>query len=65
MKSLKTIPSALIESVCRNLCDGLWQYAQLAEQNNCRELAASINDFQEELRDHIIRELVTHSIYEE
>ncbi len=65
MKSLKKMPCELIEMICRNFCDGLWEHAKLVEQNDCRELAASISNFQDDLRNEIIQHLFVSSIVEE
>jgi len=61
MKSLDKMPCVLIEETCENFCNSLWNL----EEENSREMADAITQFQENLRNFIIRELLDSSIVEE
>lgn len=64
MKSLTKFPSQLIENFCTNFCNELWDEA-ITSGNTCMELASSICDFRDDLRNIIIKELSASSIVEE
>jgi hypothetical protein len=60
MNSIHSMPCMLIESICKHFCDELYR---MSDKN--REIAVSISQFEDDLRNFIIRELYASSIIEE
>lgn len=61
MKSLNVMPGSLIQETVTEFCNKLWQMSD----DKCRQLAAGIDQFENDLRNFIISELFASSIVEE